>query len=129
MSKNKRKHNPIEKTVFVLGIFSLTLLVGYLVYEVQQDKNMPPELYVTSTFQPEMGFVAYKIKVENKGEETAEAANLKFDLYDRGKVVQSGILGFDYVPPKSTETGWISFYGRTERADSLLISSVTYVKP
>ena len=129
MSENKNGHNTLEKTVFGFGLFFIILLVGYLVYELQQDKKKPPQLHVTSSFQPDMRFIAYKIKVENKGEETAEAANIQFDLYDNGKVVQSGTVGIDYVPPKSTETGWISFHGRTKRADSLVVATVTYIKP
>ena len=124
-----KSHNPLEKVVFVAGLIIIAALFGYLGYLIFSERKQPPHLVVTTAYKPNMRDYAYEIRVKNFGEETATSANIKFSLYQEGKVTESGTLTINYVPIKSTETAWIVFHRKRKATDSLVVSSITYLKP
>lgn len=129
MGKKKNGHNWIEKFTFSLGVLVLIALFTYLILQITSKKNAPAQLVITTTVQPQMDHYSYKVIIENLGEETAEAVNLTMDLYQNGETVVSGTMTINYVPVKSTEIGYIIFHREKKPKDSLVVSSVTYLKP
>lgn len=122
-------HNIVEKIVFSFGLIFLLSLTGYLSFLMYKSKSKPPELQVVSIYKPEMRNYAFEVEIRNTGEETATNAQIKLSLYQDGKAVESGTLNIDYVPVKSKETAWIAFKRKRKSTDSLVVSSLTYVKP
>ena len=130
MSEEKEQgHNILERTVFVVGLAILVGLLSYLVYMASQERTKPPRLVITSAYQPNMQDYAFKVKVKNFGEETAVNANIKMSLYQNGKSVASGTANISFVPVNSEETTWFVFHQERKPTDSLVVTSVTYVKP
>ena len=125
----KKGHNFVEVSTFIVGLAVILSLVGFLVYQIYQKEETPPALYVTSTYQPDMENYGFKVDVENKGEETAAAVNIKLSLYQEGEAVDDGTITIQYVPVKSKETSWIVFHTGRKAGDSLVVSSITYIKP
>jgi len=126
---DKKQHNFIENGTFVVGLLILLALISYLVYQISQDKKSPPEIQVTTSYQTAMDNYAFEVTVENNGGESAEAVNIKLSLYQEGEAVEDGTMDIQYVPVKSKETGWIVFHSDRKTGDSLVVSSVTYMKP
>lgn len=129
MKNKKTEHNIVEKVVFGIGIIVLITLLTYLVLQISREKNEPPQLLVTSAQQDGMIHNSYKVIIKNIGEETAESVTLKMSLYQNGKSIETGSLDIDYVPVNSTEIGFMVFYSKPKPNDSLVVSSVTYLKP
>lgn len=129
MGQKENSHNAIEKVVFVTGLLLIGGVIGYLVYLTFQEKKEPPHLVITTVYKPGMAGYAYEVTVRNSGEETASDAHIQFALYQKGKVVENGTISLDYVPVQSTETGWIVFQRKKQSQDSLVVSSITFLKP
>lgn len=126
---DKKQYNIIETGTFLVGLLILLALISYLVYQISQDKKSPPEIQVTTSYQTAMDNYAFEVTVENNGGESAEAVNIKLSLYQEGEAVEDGTMDIQYVPVKSKETGWIVFHSDRKTGDSLVVSSVTYMKP
>lgn len=129
MSQQENIHNSLEKSVFIVGLLIIGSVIGYLTYLTFQDRKRPPLLVVTSYYEPNMTDYSFQVTVENLGEETAANANIKMSLYQNGKIVETGILNINYIPIESSETGWIVFDRERQLTDSLVLSSMTFLKP
>lgn len=129
MYKPNKKSNGLEKTIFILGIIILTSLVGYLSYQWSTKISGSPSLEVEAFYDSSFDLHTYEITITNKGNETAKAVNVQFDLYQNGEVSKSGVLEVDYIPKHSEEKGWVSFSNSTKPYDSLTVSSITFLKP
>lgn len=127
--ENKKDHNIVEIITFITGLLVLLVLISYLVYQISQKKDSPPDLEISTCYQPSMKNYAYKLEVMNKGEESAESVHIKLSLYQEGKTVEDGAVSIRYVPVKSKETAWIVFHTDRKPGDSLVVSSVTFVRP
>lgn len=127
--EESKKPNGIEKMVFVLGLLILSLLVGYLSYQWTTKENKPPSLKIATSHDPSFESYTFKVETENTGEETAKSVNIKFDLYQEGKVAESAVLEIDYVPIQSKEQGWVSFSKKRKTSDSLAVSSISFLRP
>lgn len=126
---NNKNYDLVEKITFAFGILVLVVLIFYLIYHMNQDSNKPPELVVAIFDQPAMDHYSFKLEVENTGDQTAEAAQIKLSLYQNGEVAEDGTVQFQYLPMKSKETAWIVFQTEKKPNDSLVVSSITYTKP
>jgi len=125
----KKQHNLVEIITFIVGLVVLLSLVGFLIYQIDQKKNLPPQLQVSTTYEAAMDQYAFRLEVENTGEESAEDVHIKLSLYQQGEVKEDASLSIRYVPVKSKETAWVVFHTDRMAGDSLVVSSVTYVKP
>ena len=125
----ERGHNKVEKIVFAWGILVVLALISFLVYQILQPKDSPPKLKFSTNHQQNMEDYAFKIIIENEGEETAKNVNLKLTLYQNGKSAGSGTIAVNYVPVNSKETAWIVFDAKPKPGDSLVVSPVTYTRP
>lgn len=135
MSKQKENdqeengHNIVEKITFIFGLLVLVGLISFLIYQMSNKSNLPPQLVISTQYEPQLDHYGFKVDVENKGDFSAEAANIKLSLYQNGESVEDGTLEFQYIPVKSKETGWIVFHTSRKSGDSLVVSSLTYAKP
>lgn len=126
---SKPKYNKLELGTFILGIAVLAVLITYLIFQIVQKEEAPPNLKVSHTYQPQMENYAFKVTTENSGEETAEDVRLKLTLYQDGKEAETGEVSFSFVPVKSKKTAYIVFNKNRKTNDSLIISSRTYSTP
>lgn len=69
--------NNLQLTVFALGLLLVLGMIGYFTYQTIKMEQNPPLPEVSVTYLPEQPVYTYKIKVKNKGEETATNVNLK----------------------------------------------------
>ena len=122
-------HNALEKVVFTAGLLIVASIFVYLGNLIIEERNQPPHLIVRTAYRPGMHNYSYEVKVINTGEETATNANIRLSLYQEGEVVESGTISINYVPVQGTETAWIVFHRRRQATDSLVVSSITYLKP
>lgn len=129
MEEKGKNHNIVEKISFAIGVLVLLCLISFLVYQMIHKKDAPPNLEITIMPEPSINLYRYKVEVENLGGETATAANIKLSLYQDGISVEEGAVSIKYVPVKSKITSWIVFYKKKKPGDSVIVSSVTYVKP
>lgn len=129
MDKKKQRFNLIQRVIFIFGLLVLLGLFTFLLYESGQHKSQPPNLEVFIEHHPERPQHSYQLMVKNTGEETAKEASLLVSLYQEGEVKESGTLVFDFVPPGSTEEGWIVFTSAHTPEDSVVVSSMSYVVP
>lgn len=123
-----QKHQPIEKIVFGFGLFILLAIFGYLIYQATWKESGPPQLSVTSSRSLEMTNNAYEVHIVNTGKQTAVNADIKLSLYQNGKSVESSTLSFDYIPTNSRVKGWAVFTAHYYPGDSLVVSSMSYIK-
>ena len=129
MYKPNKKSNALEKTIFVFGVAILISLVGYLSYQWSTKISGSPSLEVEAFYDSSFELNTYEVIITNKGNETATAVNIEFDLYQNGKFAKSGVLEVDYIPKHSQEKGWVSFSNAKTPYDSLAIGSITFLKP
>lgn len=129
MEKQKTSHNAVEKISFVLGVVVLLALISILIYQMVQKKETPANLEITLLEEPSMENYGFKLEIENTGGESAESANINLSLYQEGMAVENGTVTIQYVPVKSKKTAWIVFHTSKKEGDSVVVSSVTYVKP
>ena len=102
------RKNPLEWTVFSVGLFVLLALVAFLGIAAFEDRHGPAELRVTlGTPEAIPGGFRTLVRVENVGDEAAVAPKVKVDDLD---------LSFDYVPGHSVREGIVFTEGRPRRA-------------
>lgn len=124
------RFNTLEIIVFCIGVILTLSLLGYLSYEVVAvEDGHPPQLEVTSRYDPDLSDYTYHVTVRNNGEETATSVAVKMTLYQKGKAKETGIFNIDYIPVHSEEKGLVTFDVKKQPADSLVVSSITLVRP
>lgn len=121
--------NALQVLVAIIGSLMVLAVVGYLIYEVFQEKKVAPELFIKTDYQPDLPHSAYKVTIENKGERTAASVNIDFFLHRSDSMVGTATMNIDYVPAKSKEEGWAVFYVPYQPGDSISVASVTFLKP
>lgn len=129
MENNGIKHNLLEKITFYLGLIILLLLVSYLIFDFNKQKDLPADLEIVTSYIPSMPHYTFKVEATNIGHETASSVHIGFDLYQKGQMVDKAILTLNYVPRESTEEGWIIFRKTRMPSDSLVITSVSFLGP
>lgn len=127
--EKKEERNLLEKITFGGGLLILTVLFLYLGYEIYQKNGQPPELSIRLYEDKGSRSIKYRVEVENIGEETAEGAIINFDFYREGKVTSKVGLQIDYVPVRSMEEGFIVFPTENKAADSIVVGSLSYIRP
>ena len=121
--------NIVQLIAFSLGLLLILGMIGYLSYQVFKLGEKPPQLQVQAEYQADLDDYTYKVKVTNKGDETASNTNLKMTLYQDGKAQESGTFTIAYIPVQSEQLGWITFHTKRKPSDSLVVSSITYLRP
>lgn len=129
MENKKKKQNVLEKITFYLGLIILLLLIGYLLVEINTKENLPPDLEIITTYEPSLPFYTFKVETTNIGHETATSVNIGLDLYQNGEITEKAVFTLNYVPRDSKEEGWVVFRKSRNATDSLVITSVSFLKP
>lgn len=132
MERSKSEHNTIEKILFGVGIIVLLSLFGYLTFQIFKQKkagDKAPQIEVLIIYRPEMDDYTFEIEVKNQGNESAEDVHLKLELYQNGKVAETGNTTFKYVPVKSKKSAFIVFNKKRTGSDSLVVASKSFNRP
>lgn len=128
-TKYQDKKNWFEWAVFGVGLVLVLGILGYLVYKTATHVAGPPALFVE--YSPEPGTYEpyrYRVKLHNKGHETAEAIVVELSLVSAGKEPERTELSFAYCPKESTQEGWVSFSRRPTGGDTIQTRIVSYGK-
>lgn len=104
MIKQKTKTNSIEKVTFFGGLLILIALTGYLFYQLVDQNKSPPQLQITSRYEPSLSNYTFEVQVENTGRETAEGAQIKFALFIISNVVLTN-FGLKEIEKQSIKAG------------------------
>lgn len=129
MEKPENELNYLERVVFAIGLIILITLIGYLSFEWYNKTEKPPDLQISFFQDKSYSNNTYRVETKNTGKETAKSVNLKFDLYQDGRRAETAVLEIDYVPVRSKEIGWISFTRRISASDSVVVSTISFLKP
>src|SRR5690606_13998407 len=129
MDTGRKSYNVVEKISFALGLVVLVALVSFLVYQMVQKQNVPPILELSIVEEPLTPDYDFIIEVKNVGEETAESISIVLNLYQEGIAVEESMIRLQYIPIKSKKTAWIVFGQKEKLGDSVIVSSITFVKP
>lgn len=129
MENKKKKANLLEKITFFTGLLILCSLIVYLVFQSGAKENQPPMLEIVTSYEASLPHYTFKVETTNQGQEAASSVNIGFNLYQDGKIAESAVLEIDYVPMRSKEHGWITFLKKRKPSDSLVIASMTFIKP
>lgn len=122
--------NKLEWTVFGISTLLLLCLVAYLCYETFTHKPSPPDLEVSySKESSKHNPFAYKILLENHGEETAEDVMIEASLLKNDTAIDRSELQIAFSPKRSKREGWINFSVNPAEADSLHVKVMSYKKP
>jgi|SRR5690606_16490871 len=124
----KEKPNLLENIVFYLGTFILLSLLGYLVFQIISNHDLPPDIKVYAGRQTEAA-CQWEVMVENVGESTAEQIHVVMELYDDGKPIDRVAPVIDYLPLHSSRQLHVVLQTDTGSCDSLVLVSVTYEIP
>jgi uncharacterized protein (TIGR02588 family) len=124
------RKNKLEWSVFAISALLLFGLIVYLCYEAFTHKPAPPDLEVkylkdSSNRNP----FAYKIHLQNHGEETAEDVMIEASLIRNDTVIEHSELQIAFSPKRSKREGWINFSTDPAEADSINIKVMSYKKP
>lgn len=109
------KKNWLEWTVFACGALLVFATLGILAYDALTTAHTPPRISVKigEVRQISSGY-AISLTARNDGEQTAEGVNVVATLTPRGATKsdeERGEFQIDYLPHKSSSSGWISFKG------------------
>ena len=126
---DKVQLNGVQLVVFSLGVLFILGIIGYLSYKAVKMDDKPPQPEVTADYMPQLPDYTYRVKVSNKGEETAVNINLKLTLYQDGKAKESGTFSIAYLPIQSEQVGWVVFDTARKPTDSLVVTTITYLRP
>lgn len=106
----KVEKNPLEWTVFGVGVVLLAGVVGGLVLDAVRGGDAPPSLAIElGAPQAAGGVFRVPVQVENVGDATAESATVEVALRAAGREVERAEIGFAFVPRGSTRHGWVAF--------------------
>ena len=126
---NKVHFNSIQLVVFSLGVLFILGIIGYLSYNAVKMDGKPPQPEVTADYMPDLPDYTYRVKVRNKGQETATNLSLKMTLYQDGKIKESGSFTIAYLPIQSEQVGCMVFDTARKPTDSLVVTTITYLRP
>ena len=129
MKKIRRKHNIVERITFAVGLLLLGAILGFLIFDLTVEDHHPPQLVISSSFDPGVLPYGYRVIVKNTSKQTAESAQITFALYQDGERVEEASADFTFVPAKSKKTAWIVFNTDRKPSDSLVMISASYLKP
>lgn len=106
----KHEKNVVEWSVFAISAVIVALSVGYLILAAIREKNVPPDLRITTG--PASATRAghrLEVKVRNAGDTSAEQVRIEVSLRRGEEEVERAELDIIYVPRKSERTGWVTF--------------------
>lgn len=124
------KKNKLEWSVFGVSTLLLLGLISYLCYEAFTHQPSPPDLEVNySKDSSKRNAFAYKILLQNHGEETAEDVMIEACMMRSDSVIERSELQIAFSPKRSKREGWINFSIDPATADSIHVKVMSYKEP
>lgn len=121
--------NPLEWTVFFVGLATVLATVGFLVWDAVTARGKTPELSIElGTPEPGSGGFTVPVTVRNRGDETAEGVRVEVTLELPGAPPETAEIEMAFVPRRSQREGWVTFR-RDPRQGRLTGRAVGYEKP
>jgi uncharacterized protein (TIGR02588 family) len=129
-SPQEFRKNKLEWSVFAISALLLFSLIAYLCYEAFNHTPSPPDLEVSySRDSSNRNPFAYKILLQNHGEETAEDVIIEASLMKNDTIIDRSELQIAFSPKRSKREGWINFGTDPAEVDSILVKVMSYKKP
>ncbi len=126
---NRLEKNPLEWTVFFIGLAAILATVGFLAWDAATSKGSPPDLWVElGRPEPGSGGFIVPVTVRNRGDETAEEVNVEVTLERPGTPPETAAIEMAFVPRRSRREGWVTFRG-DPRLGRLTGRAIGYEKP
>ncbi|WP_034259160.1 hypothetical protein [Aequorivita capsosiphonis] len=109
MGKGKTERNWLEWAISILSGILVCFTLGFLAYQLIFEEQTPPNIRVVlgEVSQKDEAF-AVPLEAFNKGTETAENVVIEVVL-DEESDKEKGQITFEYLPGKSSVTGWVIF--------------------
>ena len=126
---SRLEKNPLEWTVFFLGLAAVLATVGFLVWDASTSNGSSPDLRVElGAPEPGSGGFTVPVTVSNQGDETAEGVRVEVTLELPGAPPETAGIEMAFVPRGSRREGWVTFR-RDPRQGRLTGRAVGYEKP
>lgn len=129
MDKKKKKYNLVQRAIFVFGILVLIGLFSLLIYQSSGDTEQPPIIEISISHQAAQPQNAYRLQVQNVGEQSAMNANISVNLYQQGELLETSTISLNYLPTGSKKEARVVFQSPHTASDSLVVSSINYEIP
>ena len=125
----KPEKNPLEWTVFAIGLVLVLATLGYLVRESIVGDGGPPEV-VARLGEPRPSASGYLVPVEvaNNGQTTAEDVLVPIFLEMPGGKREEAELSIAFLPRDSKRNGWVSFRS-DPRGATLSLGAIAFEVP
>ncbi len=106
----KPQKNWLEWTIFACSLVIVLGTVGVLLYEAFSSGNKPADPQVRlGAVEVHEGYFAVPVRVENRGDETAENVHLAIELKLPGGESERGEFDLPYLPRRATRHAWVTF--------------------
>lgn len=117
MNKRKEKKNWLEWLVTIISTVLVLFTLGFLVYQLITEEKTPPNIQITlgEITKKDHAF-AVPVQAKNTGTQTAENVVIEI-VFSQTSTVEKAQLTFQYLPGKSTATGWASFSTRPKKTN------------
>ena len=120
----------VEIGIAIVGACLLLAMVGYLVLDAwQTEAASPPDIVMESgAFGRQSAGWRVEVKVANRGDEPAEALELRAELTLDDGEVEEAALTIDYLPPHA-EADAAFLFKKDPRGGELRLRAVGYLEP
>ncbi len=126
---SKLEKNPLEWTVFFVGLAVILATVGFLVWDAVTARGAAPDLQVQlGASEPGSGGFTVPVTVRNQGDETAEGVLVEVTLDLPGAPPERAEVEMAFVPRRSRREAWVTFR-HDPRQGRLTGRTVGYEKP
>lgn len=120
-----------ERAAGILGLLLLLSALGMLLYQGLFQEEMPPDIAVEAEAVTRLasgdGFLV-AVRARNRGGQTATAVQVRGELREGERVVESSSFQFDYVPDHSERRGGL-FFRHDPGALRLELRATGYAEP
>lgn len=124
-----RTPHPVEWLIGGISAVLVVALLSYLAYLGMAADDRPPEFAVTVEEIEKVGERFHiNVAVTNPGDSTAAGVIVRARLGERGELVETGEIEFDYLPAGSTRRGAFVFTNDPVSRD-LELSVLGYTEP
>lgn len=126
---SKPDKNPLEWTVFAIGLVLVVATLGYLVRESVVGAGGPPEVVARlGETRPTASGYLVPVEVANDGQTTAEDVRVPIFLDLPGGKREEAELSIAFLPRGSSRSGWVSFRDDPRRG-TLSLGAIAFEAP
>lgn len=122
--------NWLEWLVFAVGLVLIVSLLTYLTYDAVTLGNDPPLIETrigdVRTFNDSY---LLPVTVQNLGDATAESVTVEVALMNGDTEIETAEMSIDFLPRKSTRSGWVTFETDPNSVDEIAPRILGYQVP